>query len=133
MCRAQTAISRLSRTHASGLSRIDVANRSTSPRPQSELGPRKRRRLMRIIQRLISNRVSQIGFGLLVIVTIASAAFSQTQITTATMQGTVADLNGAVLPGATVEIKNLDTNLSRTATTDEGGRFVFLTLPPGPY
>src|SRR5947207_14739806 len=88
---------------------------------------------MRIIQRLILNRVSQIGFGLLVIVTIASAAFSQTQITTATMQGTVADLNGAVLPGATVEIKNLDTNLSRTATTDEGGRFVFLPLPPGPY
>jgi len=30
--------------------------------------------------------------------------------------------NGAIVPGANVEIKNLDTNLSRTLTTDDGGR-----------
>src|SRR5262249_1911213 len=35
--------------------------------------------------------------------------------------------------GATVEIKNLDTNLSRTLTTDDGGRFVALAMPAGPY
>src|SRR5205809_946814 len=53
--------------------------------------------------------------------------------TTGTIQGTVTDANGAIVPGASVEIKNLDTNLSRTLTTDEGGRFVALALPPGPY
>jgi outer membrane receptor for ferrienterochelin and colicin len=38
-----------------------------------------------------------------------------------------------VVPGATVEVKNLDTNFTRTLTTNEDGRFVALQLPPGRY
>jgi Carboxypeptidase regulatory-like domain len=63
----------------------------------------------------------------------AVSAFSQTQITTGTIQGNVADANGASVPGASVEVKNIDTNFSRTLTTDEGGRFVALAIPPGKY
>jgi hypothetical protein len=54
---------------------------------------------------------------------------AQTQITTGTIQGTVIDANGAALPDASVELKNIDTNFSRTAATDEEGaslRFNFL-------
>lgn len=80
-----------------------------------------------------ARRLKGAGIGLLVILTLAPAAISQTQITTGTIQGTVTDANGAVMPGANVEIKNLDTNLSRTLTTDEGGRFVALALSPGRY
>jgi hypothetical protein len=69
-------------------------------------------------------------FILLVSVQLSSA---QTQITSGTIQGTVTDANGAIVPGASVEVKNVDTNFSRTATTDEGGRFVALALPPGNY
>src|SRR4026209_2613053 len=58
---------------------------------------------------------------------------AQTQSTTGTIQGTVEDTNGAAVPGANVEIKNLETNLSRTVTTDESGRFIALALPPGNY
>jgi hypothetical protein len=58
---------------------------------------------------------------------------AQTQITTGTVQGTVEDEQGAVVPGATVEVKNVETNLSKTLTTDDSGRFVFLQLPPGRY
>jgi outer membrane receptor for ferrienterochelin and colicin len=58
---------------------------------------------------------------------------AQTQITTGTIQGTVTDPKGAVVPGANVEVKNLETNLVRTFTTDEDGRFVALQLPPGHY
>src|SRR5258707_15758213 len=77
-------------------------------------------------------------FGFCVLVTfvtlvLALTAAAQTQITTGTIQGTVTDANGAVMPGANVEIKNLDTNLSRTLTTDDGGRFVALALAPGRY
>src|SRR6266700_4176650 len=77
--------------------------------------------------------VKGFGLSLLLILVIAPAASSQTQITTGTIQGTVTDANGAIVPGASVEIKNLYTNLTRTLTTDEGGRFVALALPPGPY
>lgn len=34
---------------------------------------------------------------------------------------------------ASVEVKNQDTNLSRTVMTDSEGRFGFLSLPPGRY
>lgn len=77
--------------------------------------------------------LKRLGLSGLVILVFALAAVAQTQITTGTIQGTVLDANGAIMPGANVEIKNLDTNLSRTITTDEGGRFVALALPPGKY
>ena len=67
--------------------------------------------------------------ALLIVPTIVA----QTQITTGTIQGTVLDANGAAVPGANVEIKNLDTNISRTLTTDEDGRFTALALQPGNY
>jgi len=63
----------------------------------------------------------------------AGPAWSQTQITTAVIQGTVMDATGAVLPGVAVDARNLDTNLSLTRTTDADGRFVILQVPPGRY
>ena len=64
---------------------------------------------------------------------IVPSAVAQTQITTGTIQGTVVDANGAVVPGANVEIKNLQTNIARNVTTDEDGRFAVLALQPGNY
>jgi hypothetical protein len=62
----------------------------------------------------------------------ASIAKSQ-DITSGTIQGTVSDEQGAVVPGATVEARNVDTNFSRTFMTDSDGRFVLLSLPSGRY
>src|SRR5688572_30087877 len=70
-----------------------------------------------------------IGFGL----ALAVPAWSQTQITTGVIQGTVSDPSGALVPGATVEARNLDTNLVRSLVTSADGRFVLLSLPPGRY
>lgn len=74
-------------------------------------------------------------YTLFLLFALALTAFSQaqTQITTGTIQGTVSDQAGANVPGATVEIKNLETNQARTLTTDQDGRFVALQLPPGHY
>ena len=55
------------------------------------------------------------------------------QVTTSGIQGSVKDSSGAVLPGVAVEVRNVDTNLSRSLTTDAGGRFFALQLPPGRY
>jgi len=63
---------------------------------------------------------------------LASAASSQ-DITSGTIQGIVSDEQGAVIPGAVVEARNVDTNFTRTFTTDSDGRFVLLSMPPGRY
>src|SRR5262245_46022021 len=70
------------------------------------------------------------GFCFLVM---ASTVVAQSQITTGVIDGTVVDASGAVLPGVDVEIRNVDTNLVRTFTSDRNGRFVALQLPPGKY
>ncbi|HKN58853.1 MAG TPA: carboxypeptidase regulatory-like domain-containing protein, partial [Gemmatimonadaceae bacterium] len=67
------------------------------------------------------------------IVWLAIAAPAAAQITTAAIEGTVTDSSGAVLPGVTVEIRNVDTNLTRSLVTDVNGRFAALQLPPGQY
>ena len=38
-----------------------------------------------------------------------------------------------MLPGVDVEVRNVDTNLTRTLQTDREGRFAALQLPPGRY
>jgi hypothetical protein len=76
-----------------------------------------------------------LGFSLCVFASLAVAASvsAQTQSTSGTIQGTVQDSNGAAIPGANVEIKHKETNLTRTFVTDEEGRFVALSLPSGTY
>jgi hypothetical protein len=46
------------------------------------------------------------------------------------MEGVVLDAQQGVLPGASVSIINTSTNLTRSVTTDENGRFVVRGLPP---
>ena len=60
-------------------------------------------------------------------------AVAQMQITTGAIQGTVVDTSGGSVPGVTVEVRNVDTNLTRSLVTEGDGRFVFLQLPPGNY
>jgi hypothetical protein len=62
---------------------------------------------------------------------LCAAAFAQT--VTGTLQGTVKDPNGAVVPGATVAISNVETGQERTLTTNEEGFYVATYLPVGTY
>src|SRR5215831_9030807 len=71
--------------------------------------------------------------ALLLVLTAPTLIYAQTQITTGVIQGTVLDSAGAVVAGAGVEAKNIDTNLTKTLITDADGRFVFLQLPSGRY
>jgi outer membrane receptor protein involved in Fe transport len=52
---------------------------------------------------------------------------------TATLQGTVTDSKGAVVPNATVLLKNRSTSSERTAQTDSDGNYQFAALPVGIY
>jgi hypothetical protein len=46
------------------------------------------------------------------------------------LAGTVTDNSGAVLPGVSVTLRNLDTGLVRTAVTSDQGKYYFPTVPP---
>jgi hypothetical protein len=80
-----------------------------------------------------SSAIKGCGLILLIALALMTVARAQTQITTGVVQGTITDQNGAVLPGASVEVKNLETNAVKTLSTDADGRFVALQLPPGHY
>src|SRR5436309_4991447 len=54
-------------------------------------------------------------------------------VTTATIAGVVQDASGAVIPGVTVTAKNVETGATRTATSDEGGRYTVPELTLGDY
>lgn len=60
-----------------------------------------------------------------------AAAFAQT--ITATITGTVTDPNGAIVSGATVTATSAETGLTKTATTDNEGRYTIPFLQPGVY
>ena len=59
-----------------------------------------------------------------------SSALAQS---TATLQGTVSDAKGAVLPNATVVVRNKSTSTERTTQTDTNGNYQLAALPPGVY
>lgn len=50
-----------------------------------------------------------------------------------TITGLVTDPNGAVVPNATVVIRNIETNVASTITTNDEGAFVAPLLIPGKY
>ena len=52
---------------------------------------------------------------------------------TGTVAGSVADPSGAVVAGATVTLTDSTTKTSRTVTTNEAGRYIFVDVAPGPY
>src|SRR5229473_1294781 len=51
----------------------------------------------------------------------------------ASITGTVTDQSGAPISAAAVTAKNLETAAVRTATTDDAGRYLLLSLPVGQY
>ena len=73
--------------------------------------------------------------GLRMALFIFSCLFAQSLMgqVSANLSGMVTDPSGAAVPGASVELKSLDTGLSRSAQTDAGGRYRFFALWVGMY
>ena len=70
-----------------------------------------------------------VAFSLL----LALALVGQAQVTTAEILGTVKDASGAIVTGAVVKVRNLDTNQVRETMTSSEGRFRVVQLAPGNY
>ncbi len=67
-----------------------------------------------------------------VIVAFAAPIAAQTAAS-GTVEGIVKDPTGGVLPGVTVIVRNMETNVARETVTDEGGRYRAAALQPGRY
>ena len=52
---------------------------------------------------------------------------------TGTVAGAVTDPSGAVVSGATVLLTDSTTKTTRTANTNDAGRYIFVDVTPGPY
>lgn len=73
------------------------------------------------------------GFVLLLIVT-ASVSFGQAiSVNGGSIQGSITDNTGALVPGATVVITGTDTGFTKTATADSSGFYTVGPLNPGNY
>src|SRR6266700_3364308 len=70
--------------------------------------------------------------SLLIMGMCALSAMAQST-TTGAIGGTVTNPNKEVVPGATVAVKNLETNKEDTAVSDDQGRFRVVNLVPGSY
>jgi hypothetical protein len=76
-------------------------------------------------QRLL---LSSLALG--AVLSLPSAAFAQSS---ASVSGTVTDASGAVVPGATVVIKNTDTNVQQATVSSAAGTYSLINVVPGDY
>ncbi|HUB82672.1 MAG TPA: carboxypeptidase regulatory-like domain-containing protein [Bryobacteraceae bacterium] len=76
--------------------------------------------------------LSRLGAIALLLAGASLSSFGQ-NITTGDIAGTVRDATGAVVPGATVTLKNIDSGESRAVQTDTTGAYRFPLLKPGNY
>src|ERR1051326_955507 len=70
--------------------------------------------------------------ALLILALLASGAWAQS-VASAELSGTVTDPKGAVVPGATVTVRDAAKNFERSATSGPSGEYHLLQLPPGSY
>src|ERR1041384_1717697 len=69
----------------------------------------------------------------LLVAAFAIPLFLPAQETRSTVLGRISDPTGAVIPGAVVEVKNLDSRVKAMAPTNASGEFLLPFLIPGPY
>src|SRR5258708_3035328 len=88
---------------------------------------------------MLEDRMKSLKLALVLIVCISFITFSQlparaqSTVATGSIQGTVTDPNGAVVPGATVTITNKATGQSSKITSSASGSYASGALIPGEY
>lgn len=70
---------------------------------------------------------------LLLLLVLGGSAIGSAQVNTATLSGTVSDPQNLGVKGAKVTLTNAATGATRTAVTDDSGRYNLVGIPPGQY
>ena len=82
---------------------------------------------------MLRTSVDRLAAVILILIVGANARASAAQAVRGAVLGTVADRTGAVLPGATVNVRNTETSVLQTTVTDSQGRYSVADLLPGTY
>src|SRR5919112_2741940 len=69
----------------------------------------------------------------LLLLSVCLTLYANAQVNTASVTGLVTDTAGAVVPNASVTLKNKATNVETTAATDSSGYYTFASVPVGDY
>jgi hypothetical protein len=82
---------------------------------------------------MLASYKKSLSAALVVVLYLALGLHAHAQSNSASVNGTVVDSSGAVVPNATVEIHNPVSHFDRSTTTDGAGRFSFANVPFNPY
>src|SRR3954469_23675146 len=77
--------------------------------------------------------MARISVAALVLSACIFSGVSASAQSTATLQGSITDTQGGVMPGVTVTIRNTATGVERSLVTGSTGEYVGASLPPGHY
>ncbi len=79
----------------------------------------------------MSKQIKYFSFLFILILGLASLTFGQER--TGNIEGTVKDANGALIPGAEIQVTGVTVGFTRTITANAEGYFQILQVPPGTY
>ena len=77
--------------------------------------------------------MTRFSLGLALAALLSGPTLSLAQLSTATVNGTVADEQSAVIPGASLTLQNADTGVQLTTQTNAAGLYRFQNIQPGSY
>ncbi len=72
-------------------------------------------------------------FCLAIFLTLVAVQTTHAQFDTATVLGAIRDTNGAIIPNATVKLRNTATGIEASTSSDGEGNYQFLNVKIGPY
>src|SRR5687767_11513616 len=78
------------------------------------------------------SKIIKLSFAGLLVLALCAVALAQST-TAGAIGGVVSNPNKEVVPGASVTVRNAETNKEDSATTDDQGRFKVVNLQPGTY
>src|SRR5688572_31763649 len=71
--------------------------------------------------------------GIFFLLCLTTASFGQSNVSSGDVKGTLRDAQGAVIVGAQITVTHIETGAVRTATSNEEGQYLLLSLRPGQY
>jgi len=101
--------------------------------PHNGLGARSAPKKQQELAKGLRYWISRAGPWLVLALAFGTSAFAQSQAINGTIEGTVVDNQGAVLPGVTVTLANIETGDTRVVVTNESGLYRAPLLPLGTY